>query len=293
MKVIIYGGQSQDGIYLNELLEKKGISVLKYSRNSPILPGDVSDLKFIEESIKKNNPDYIFHFAATSSTKHETLFENHLSISTGTINILETVRKYSPHCKIFLAGSALQFENSGTAIDESAPFKASSAYSVSRINSTLLGRYYREYFNLKVYIGFLFNHDSPYRSEKHINQKIVKSVIRIAHGSNEKLIIGNVDVKKEFNYAGDIVEAIWTLVNQELYFEVVIGSGKVYTIKEWIEYCFNLCNINWLDHVTIDPSFVNSYETLQSNPAKIFELGWRPKVDFHTLAELMLRAGLK
>ena len=96
---------------------------------------------------------------------------------------------------------------------------------------------------IKIYIGYFFNHDSPLRSEQHVNQKIVRAVQRIANGSNESLQLGNIDVKKEFSFAGDVVEAIWLLVNQDQVYEKIIGIGKAYSIREWIEYSFKKINI--------------------------------------------------
>jgi GDPmannose 4,6-dehydratase len=124
------------------------------------------------------------------------------------------------------------------------------------------GRYYRAKFGMAVYCGYLFNHDSPLRSERHVNQKIVCAVNRIANGSNEKLELGNIDVEKEFNYAGDVVEAIWILVNQNAIFETVIGCGETHSIREWLEYCFKKINKNWNDFVVINPNYKAEYKIL-------------------------------
>jgi GDPmannose 4,6-dehydratase len=117
---------------------------------------------------------------------------------------------------------------------------------------------------------------------------VARAVKRIANGSNEKLELGNIDVEKEFNYAGDIVDAIWVLVNQEKVFEAVIGSGEAHSIKEWTEYCFAKINKKWEDYVVINPNYKPEYKILISNPALLKSLGWRPKVGFHQLADMML-----
>ena len=119
MKALIFGINSQDGFYLNEILKNSSVEVVGISRSAGSwLKGDVSDTDFVEGLIKSKNPDYIFHLAANSTTQHYTLFENHETISTGTLNILESVYKYSPKTKVFLSGSAMQFENKGLPIDE-------------------------------------------------------------------------------------------------------------------------------------------------------------------------------
>ena len=290
MKVIIFGSSGQDGTYLSELLEKKGIKVLKVSRAGNEINGSVADFNFVSSIVKFNRPDFIFHLAAVSTTRHSALFDNHEAISTGTLNILESVRLHNPTCKVFLSGSAMQFKNTGEPIDENIPFEASSPYSVSRIQSVYAGRYYRSAFGLRVYTGYFFNHDSPLRSVDHINQKIVSVVFRISQGSDEKLELGNINVQKEFSFAGDIVEAIWNLVSQEEIFEAVIGSGKAYSIKDFTEYCFQKINKNYRDYLVIKKDFKPEYSILVSNPSVINSIGWKPKTDFHQLADLMMES---
>ncbi len=289
MKVIIFGANGQDGYYLHRLLSKNKIRVIKVSLSGKkSIKGDVGDTHYVETLIKKNKPNYIFHFAAISSTKHNVLFCNHKTISTGTLNILESVKNHCPNCRVFLTGSALQFKNNGLPINENTSFQAMSPYAVERIQSVYAGRYYRNAFGLKVYIGYLFNHESPLRTEDHISQKIVKAVKRIANGSKEKLELEDINVKKEFNYAGDVVRAIWLLVNQSSVYEAVIGSGKAYSLIEWMDYCFKKINRNWKDFVISNRKFNAEYKILVSDPKLIKKIGWKPEVDFFKLADMMM-----
>lgn len=287
-RALIFGSNGQDGFYLNQLLSSSGITVINISRTNAMVCGSVSDYNFVQNLVKENLPDYIFHFAARSSTKHEFLFENHETIATGTINILESVKLFSPLTRVFISGSAMQFKNNSRSIDETTEFEASSPYSLARIHSVYAARYYIKTFRLKVYIGYLFNHDSPLRTEQHINQKIVRAVQRIASGSTEKLILGNIEVQKEFNFAGDIVNAVWKLVNQETISEAVIGSGKVYTIKDWLEFCFSLKKLHWQNYVLLQSDYIPEYRILLSNPRIIKGIGWEPKIDFYQLANMMM-----
>lgn len=288
MKALIFGVNGQDGYYLTQLLQKQSIEVIGVSRSQAAINGDVSNLSFVNEVMRKYEPDFVFHFAANSTTSHTTLFENHESISTGTLNILESVRLCCPHSKVFLSGSAMQFKNEGLPIDEQTPFEASSPYSIARIQLVYAGRYFRSKFNLKIYVGYFFNHDSPRRTERHINQKIVSTVKRIASGSQEKLELGNTEVKKEFNFAGDIVNAIWALMNQDEVFEAVIGCGESFSIRDWVEYCFVRVDKNWEDFVSIHKGYIPEYMNLISNPRLIKEMGWSPEYNFHQLADMMM-----
>lgn len=293
MKAIIFGASGQDGYYLSRLLAEKRIKVIGIDRNSKnSIKGDVGEFSFVEPLIKKYKPDYIFHFAAISSTKHEVLFDNHKAISTGTLNILESVKRHCPKCKVFLSGSALQFQNNGKPIDEKTAFEGKSAYAVERIQSVYAGRYYRDSFGIKVYIGYFFNHDSPIRPKQHVSQHIVLVIKQIANGSKEKLEIGDINVKKEFNYAEDVVDAVWLLMSQNKVYEAVIGSGKAYSLKDWVEYCFGKIGKNWKDFVVAKKDFKAEYEVLVSNPKLIKSLGWKPKVSFYELADMMMEDDL-
>lgn len=287
-RALIFGSNGQDGFYLNQLLSNSGIAVINISRTNAAVCGSVSDYNFVQNLVKENLPDYIFHFAARSSTKHEFLFENHETIATGTINILESVKLFSPLTRVFISGSAMQFKNNNRPIDETTEFEASSPYSIARIHSVYAARYYIKTFKLKVYVGYLFNHDSPLRTEQHVNQKIVRAVQRITSGSTEKLILGNIEVQKEFNFAGDIVNAVWKLVNQETISEAVIGSGKVHTIKDWLEFCFSLKKLQWQNYVLLENDYIPEYRILLSNPRIIKGIGWEPKIDFYQLANMMM-----
>jgi GDPmannose 4,6-dehydratase len=290
MIALVFGINGQDGYYLNEICKTNGISVIGVSRtNSKWYLGDVSDFNFVESLIKVNKPDYIFHLAANSTTRHDAIFENHESISTGTLNILEAAYRHSPHSRIFLSGSAMQFRNNNLAINESTEFHASSPYSVARIQSVYAGRYFREKHNMQVYAGYFFNHDSPLRNENHVNQKIVRAAQRIANGSKEILEIGNIKVQKEFNFAGDMMEAVWHLVNQDKEFELVLGSGKPYSIEYWIQLCFEKLNLNWKEHIRLNENFVAEYDKLYCNPSKLYNLSYSPQLTIEELAYLMLR----
>lgn len=284
---IIFGAGGQDGFYLTKLLEQSGIKVIPVSRNGTSVKGDVGDFIFVSELIKNNRPDYIFHLAADSTTAHDAWLSNHTTICNGSLYILESAKKHAPGTKIFLAGSGLQFVNRGLPIMETDEFVASSPYAVSRIQSVYAARYYRT-LGLQTYVGYFFNHDSPLRSERHMTMKIVAAAKRIANGSSEKIIVGDLKAKKEWGFAGDIVKGVWTLVNQDNISESVIGTGKAYSVQDWVNICFNIINKKTENYLYPDESYVSPYKILVSNPETIFSLGWKPEVDISALAQLML-----
>jgi GDPmannose 4,6-dehydratase len=282
MKAVIFGASGQDGFYLTKLLHRERIEAVGVCRSRCDLIGDVADRELVEDLIRTHEPDFIFHLAANSTTRHQAVFDNHAAVSTGALNILEAVYQRRPSCRVFLSGSAMQFKNNGLPIDESTPFEPLSAYAVSRIHSVYAGRYYRS-LGLKVYVGYFFNHDSRLRDERHINQKIV-----IAAKERRKIEIGDTSVRKEFGFAGDVVEAIWRLVNQDRVAEAVIGTGVAHSLDEWLHLCFGAVNEDWGDYVTPRKDFVPEYRVLVSNPALMNSLGWEAKVDIRGLARMMM-----
>ncbi len=285
MTAILFGAAGQDGRYLSGKLSRAGMDVVSVTRDGE-RQTDLTDFAQVAALIKAEQPAYIFHLAANSTTRHDA-WQAHLgTISTGSLHILEAVKQFAPSARVFLSGSGLQFKNTGLPIHETDPFDATSLYAVSRIHTVYAARYYRS-LGIRVYIGYFFNHDSPYRTARHINRKIIDTVQRIAAGSKERLEIGDVTVQKEFGFAGDIVNGIMTLVDQEAVFEAVIGTGKAHAIAEWLDICFALHGLHWQDHVDPVPGFTAEYRVLVSNPATILSLGWIPETDIHSLAKMM------
>ena len=291
MNAIVFGINGQDGYYLRSILKDAGFTVIGVSRSGGNnIIGDVSDKEFVKNLIITHQPQYIFHLAANSTISHDVVFENHQTISDGTIYILEYVKQFSKHTKIFLSGSALQFVNNGNLIKETDPFIGNNIYSVERIYSVYAGRYFRN-LGIKVYVGYFFHHDSPFRSDRHLSMKIIKTGIRIKNGSKEFLEIGNPDIVKEFNHAHDLMQAAWCLVTQDEVFEAVLGSGVGYRIRDWIDICFEKIGIDKNHHVRLIQSYNNDFLAMVSNPETIRSLGWKPVRDIYHLANDMINNG--
>ncbi len=291
MKALIFGSSGQDGYYLTDLLHKENIDTIGISRSIADIVGSVEDYKLVSHLISENHPAYVFHLAANSTSRHEALLENHETICTGSLNILESVRQHSPQTKVFLSGSGLQFENNGSPINENTPFNATSAYAVSRIHSVYAARYFRK-LGVRAYVGYFFHHDSPRRSERHLSKMIAEATKRIAKGSNEKIMIGDLSARKEWGYAEDIMQGVWKFVQQYDIFEAVIGTGKAYSVEDWLDACFKLIGRNWRDYVTPKEDFQAEFKILVSEPYLINSIGWKPKQDLESLSKLMVTGNL-
>ncbi|HVR03332.1 MAG TPA: GDP-mannose 4,6-dehydratase [Polyangia bacterium] len=286
-KALVFGANGQDGPYLIESLRGRGVEAVGYSRSGPWARLDVADRAAVEAAVAAERPDGVFHLAARSTTRHEALYDNHAAISTGSLNVLEAVRAHAPEARVFIAGSAVQFHNTGLPIDEDAPFEASSAYAVARIQSVYAARYYRT-LGLRTYVGYLFHHDSPRRGLGHLSGVIAQAARLIAGGGGETLEIGDPTVVKEWTFAGDAMEAVVTLVSQDEVTEAVVGSGEGHSVEEWLETCFARVGLAWRDHVRVKPGFRAEYPRLVSRPARLLSLGWRPRVGFAELAAMMM-----
>ena len=289
MKALIFGANGQDGYYLSDLCKSKGIEPVGISRSGNWLHGDISSYEQVESLIRKYLPKYVFHVAANSTTRHDALFENHKTISTGTLNVLEAVKNHCPQAKVFITGSGVQFKNTGNPISENDEFEGSSPYSVARIQSVYAARYYRS-LGYKVYVGYLFHHESPLRKPNHVSKMIALAVQRIADGSDEVIELGDISVKKEWTFAGDVARGIFTLLEQDKVFEATIGSGKSYSIEDWLVHCFRIIDKDWHQYVLLKNDFTPEYKRLLSNPTTINKLGWQPSVGLKELAELMLNS---
>jgi len=290
MKALIFGVNGQDGYYLSESCRRRGIEVVGISRSGSgenHIRVDISSYEQVKALMEYHVPDFVFHLAAHSTTHHSALLENHHTICTGTMNLLESALKYSPRTKVFITGSGLQFVNTGCAISEKDPFQATSSYALSRIQSVYAARYFRS-LGLQVYVGYLFHHESPRRKPHHVSQKIVRAVREIVAGRLDILEMGDISVRKEWTFAGDVVEGILTLVSQDDVYEAVIGSGVPYSIQNWLELCFEFVGLDWQKYVVFQEGFKAEYACLFCNPATINSLHWSPSVDLPSLVNLMM-----
>jgi GDPmannose 4,6-dehydratase len=287
MEVLIFGANGQDGWYLARLCEGRGHSVAAVSRQNAPITGNVADAAFVTELIRARQPGMIFHLAANSTTRHDAAAENHATIGTGTLNILEAVYRHSKESRVFLAGSALQFVNHGRPIAEDDPWDSGSPYAAVRNYSNLLARYYRR-LGLRVYFGYLFHHESPRRKPGHVSKTIADAARRAAGGERFKLEMGDLSVEKEWTFAGDTVEAMLTLTSQDAVFEANLGSGVAHNIARWAELCFSAVNLDWRDYIVQKTGFTPEYPRLVSNPARIRALGWEPATTLEQLARMMV-----
>ena len=287
MKALIFGAAGQDGHYLDALLRKSGIESVGVSRSGNWLRADVGKPAEVDELVRVQRPDYVFQLAARSTTHHDAGPENHETIATGSLNVLESVYRHVPQARVFIAGSGVQFENHGQPIDENTPFAATSPYAVSRIQSVYAARYYRAR-GLRTYVGYLFHHESPLRKPSHMSMRIALAAQRIKREGG-RLEIGDASVVKEWTFAGDVADAMLRLVQQDGLSEVVVGSGEGHSIADWLERCFGLVGLEWQEHVDLVPGFPVEYRRLVSQPNRLKSLGWSPAVSFDALAEMLMQ----
>ncbi len=250
--------------------------------------GDVSDADFVADLVRSERPDYVFHLAANSTTDHAALLENHETIATGALAVLEAAYRHAPDARVFIAGSGLQFSNTGSPIRETDEFEASSAYAVARVQAVYAARYYRT-LGVKAYVGYLFHHDSPLRRGRHVSQQVAEGLRRIREGHTDVLAVADPTVRREWVFAEDVARGMLALVEQESTFEATLGSGEARPIGDWIQACAHELSLGAGEFsVVTEPGFVPPFATLVSDPSTMRGLGWAPRVSFEELAAMMV-----
>jgi GDPmannose 4,6-dehydratase len=284
---LIFGASGQDGRYLSQICSERQIEAVTVARtNGCRYQGTVADAALVDELVQQE-PDVIFHLAANSTTRHEALRENHETIVTGTLNILESVLRYSPTTRVLIVGSGVQFKNSGLPISEDCDFDPSSAYAVARIQSVYAARYYRR-LGVNAYVGYLFHHESPYRRPHHVSKMIIDGIKRIAAGAAEKITIGDASVEKEWAYAREVAEGMFMLVEQDDVYEAAIGTGVGHSINDFLTEAFRQAGLSLEEHVQVRGDYRPEYARLVSDPRTMTGLGWKATTDLEQLVELML-----
>jgi GDPmannose 4,6-dehydratase len=288
-RAIVFGASGQDGHYLCGLLRERGIRPIGVARSPGTWTrGDVRNYAFVDELVRSTMPTHIFHLAADSTTHHDALFENHETIATGALTVLEAAFRRAPDARVFITGSGVQFANTGAPIRETDEFEASSAYSVARIQSVYAARYYRT-LGIKAYVGYLFHHDSPCRRRRYVSKQVIEGLKRIRQGETDVLAVADPAVRREWVFAEDVARGILALVEQESTFEATVGSGEARSINEWVRACADELLLDEQEFsVVSEPEFVPPFSVLVSDPSTMRALGWEPRVGFEELAAMMV-----
>lgn len=316
---LITGVTGQDGSYLAELLVEKGYRVFGLVRRSSsfntgridhlikepfeemqfdTIRGDMTDGSSLARILRTIKPDEIYNLAAQSHVKVS--FENPEytldSIAMGTIRLLEAVRDIGLSPKIYQASSSEMFGSTPPPQNEKSPFMPRSPYAAAKVCSYQLCLNYREAYNRWIANGILFNHESPRRGETFVTRKITRAVARIKLGIQKKLLLGNLEAKRDWGYAPEYVDAMWRMLQKDVPDDYVIATGESHTVREFLEEAFKYAGLDWKEHVEIDPRLLRPTEVdylLGDNSKAKEELKWSPKVKFKELVRIMVDADLK
>lgn len=310
-KALITGITGQDGSYLAELLLAKGYQVHGLIRRASgnnldritniehrlnLHYGDMSDAGSLAAVVQVVRPDEVYNLAAMSHVRIS------YDIPAATIDItgagfarlIEAVRQHAPEAKVYQAGSSEMFGRVlETPQTEKTPFYPRSPYGCAKAYAFNIARCYREGYGMQIYNGILFNHESPRRGENFLSRKVAKAVARIAQGQQSKLVLGNLDAKRDWGYAKEYVEWIWRIVQSDKPDDFVIATGETHTVQEFVERAFARLGMNWIDFVEFDQSLTRPAEVdlLLGDATKSKEvLGFEPQVKFEQLVDLMVEA---
>lgn len=312
---LITGINGQDGSYLAELLLEKGYKVYGIIRRTSkplheniehlkdqitLIPGDMQDAGSIQNAIELSKPDEIYNLAGMSQVRWSydvpsmTMDVNCL----GLLRIIESVRSLKMDCKIYQACSSEMFGKvQQIPQTERTPFYPRSPYGVSKAAAYYMARTYRESYGMKIYCGFLFNHESERRGEEFLSRKVCIAVAEIVAGKRDKLKLGNLDAKRDFGYAKEYVSWIWQIMQHHTPDDFVIATGETHSVREFVELAFEHAGINnWEDYVEYDKTLTRPAEVdiLIGDASKSANiLGFTPQVKFRDLVRIMVEAELK
>ena len=312
---LITGITGQDGSYLAEFLLKKGYKVYglvrRLSTPNPwriqhildkleIIEGDMSDQSSLNNAVTESQPDEIYNLAAQSfvqtSWKQPVLTTDVSGL--GTTRILEAARQFAPKARFYQASTSEMYGNSTSSIqDEQTKFRPRSPYAISKLYAYWITVNYRESYNMFAVNGILFNHESPRRGIEFVTRKITDGVARIKLGLSDKIMLGNLDAKRDWGFAGDYVKAMWLMLQHKTPDDYVVATGITHTVKDFVIASFEAAGIsNWEKYVKQDKRFMRPVElhVLQGKPEKVERvLGWKPKVSFKELVCMMVEADIE
>jgi GDPmannose 4,6-dehydratase len=313
-RAFITGITGQDGSYLAELLLKKGYKVYGLKRRTAtpnyeniqhmkneieFISGDLTDVSSLVEAIKFSKPDEIYNLGAQSfvgDSWSQPILTGEVT-ALGVTNLLEAVRIARSEARFYQASSSEMF---GKVVEtpqkETTPFYPRSPYGVAKVYGHWITVNYRESHNLYACSGILFNHESPRRGVEFVTRKITDGVAKIKLGLQKELRLGNLEAKRDWGFAGDYVEAMWLMLQQDQPDDFVIATGLTHTVKEFVETAFQHVGLNWEDFVIQDPKFMRPAEVdlLLGDSTKAQKvLGWKPKVSFEELVKMMVKSDLE
>lgn len=311
---LITGITGQDGSYLAEFLLDKGyqvfglvrrLSIPNFSRIAHIvnrvilLEGDLSDQASLSSALQTAQPDEIYNLAAQSfvatSWNQPSLTGDITGL--GAARLLEAVRQFHKEAKVYQASSSEMF---GAAEEspqnEKTKFHPRSPYACAKVYAHHMAVNYRESYGMFVCCGIVFNHESPRRGIEFVSRKITDGVARIYHRLATELRLGNLEAKRDWGYAGDYIETMWLMLQQEKPDDYIIATGQSHSVKEFAELAFKEAGLNWEDYVVTDQRFRRpaDVEYLCGDASKARQgLGWKPKVTFEQLVSMMVKADLE
>ena len=313
---LVTGITGQDGSYLAELLLDKGYRVVGLKRRTSMINTDridhifknpnltleyydLNDTSSIWNLMLKYKPDEIYNIAAQSHVKVSfDIPENTVDgIAMGTLRILNAAKAIVPNARIYQASSSEMFgDNPENPQSETTALMPASPYACAKVFAHNIVRNYRLAYNMHVSSGILFNHESPRRGETFVTRKITLAAARIKLGLQDKLYLGNLDAKRDWGFAGDYVEAMWLMLQQDTPDDYVIATGKTYTVREFLEKVFEIAGLDISEKVEIDERLFRPHEVplLLGDPSKAKKnLNWDPKINLDELALMMYEADLK
>jgi GDPmannose 4,6-dehydratase len=253
----------------------------------------------VQRAVIKSSPDEVYNLGAQSfvGSSWDQPVTTGIVDGQGVTHLLEAIRQFSPQSRFYQASTSEMFGLiQAERQDESTPFYPRSPYGVAKLYGHWITVNYRESFGLHASSGILFNHESPLRGIEFVTRKVTDAVARIKLGKQNELRLGNIDAKRDWGFAGDYVDAMWRMLQQDKPDDYVVATGVTTTVRDMCRIAFEYVELNYQDHVVIDPAFFRpaEVEVLLGNPGKAERvLGWSPKTSLESLIHMMVDADLR
>ena len=316
-RALITGITGQDGSYLAEFLLEKGYEVHGLKRRSSSFNtdrvdhlytdphqadprfrlhyGDLTDSSSLAWLLAALAPDEIYNLGAQSHVKVSFEVPEYTTevVGVGAVRLLEAIRRTGLKCRFYQASSSEMFGSTPPPQSETTAFHPRSPYACAKVFAHQATVNYRESYSLHASCGILFNHESPRRGETFVTRKITRAVAQIRMGAQDELYLGNLEARRDWGFAGDYVEAMWLMLQQDEPDDYVIGTGEAHSVREFVETAFSHAGLDWREHVRIDARYYRPAEVdyLCADTSKARRvLGWAPRVGFQELVDMMVDA---
>lgn len=314
MRALIFGVAGQDGLLMSHFLSEKDYEITgvllpeelvpetasRFPKNVRLVEGSIGDRELVRRILREETPDHIYNFAGISFVPSSWMTVSHVAEINGfaVSQLCEIAMQECPGVRFFQAGSSEMFGHNPLHApqNESTPFNPDNPYASAKVFATHITRNFRSHFGMHACVGISYNHESPLRGPQFVTRKITMAAAAIKMGLIDNFELGNIHALRDWSYAGDIVEAMWLMLTADEPKDYVLCSGKLHSVKDWLDIAFSHLGLSWENHLVVNPELCRPSEAapLHGDPSLAMkELDWKPRLKFEALVRMMADSDLE